>query len=31
MLSLEALRQAAQTVPAVLVDSAQLIELLDLA
>lgn len=31
MLSLEALRQAAQTVPAVLVDSAQLLELLDLA
>lgn len=29
MLSLEALRQAAQTVPAVLVDSAQLLELLD--
>lgn len=29
MLSLEALRQAAQSVPAVLVDSAQLLELLD--
>jgi hypothetical protein len=31
MLSIEALRKAAQTVPAVLVDSAQLLELLDAA